>query len=72
MVEQQNKHVFIDGDKSNFISKLSINKFKQKVKQSDFQLDDLDNVSSLYLKPGYLFNLISYENPNSMMVENGF
>jgi hypothetical protein len=64
MVEQQNKHVFIDGDKSNFISKLSINKFKQKVKQSDFQLDDLDNVSSLYLKPGYLFNLISYENDN--------
>jgi hypothetical protein len=33
-------NVFIDGDKSNFISKLSINKFKQKVKQSDFQLDD--------------------------------
>ena len=65
MVEQQNKiNVFIDGDKSNFISKLSINKFKQNVKQVNFQLDNLDNVSSLYLKPGYLFNLISHENDN--------
>lgn len=65
MVEQQNKiNVFIDGDKSNFISKLSINKFKQKVKQSDFQLGDLDNISLLYLKPEYLFNLISHENDN--------
>jgi len=55
-------NVFIDGDKSNFVSKLSINKFKQKVKQSDFQLDDLNNISSLYLKPKYLFHFISYEN----------
>jgi hypothetical protein len=55
-------NVFIDGDKSNFISKLSINKFKQKVKQSDFQLDDLNNISSLYLKPKYLFHFISHEN----------
>ena len=55
-------NVFIDGDKSNFVSKLSINKFKQKVKQPDFQLDDLNNISSLYLKPKYLFHFISHEN----------
>ena len=42
-------NVFIDGDKSNFVSKLSINKFKQKVKQPDFQLDDLNNISSRIL-----------------------
>jgi hypothetical protein len=45
-------NVFIEGDKKLFKSKNSIIRFKQKVRNDDYNLEEL---SKLYLKTGYLF-----------------
>ena len=55
--------VFIDGDKSCFVSKTAIEKFKKIVKDSQFKIDDLKDYSNRFMKPG--FKLICYANSNS-------
>ncbi len=60
MSENKIKAVHIDGDKSNFVSKAAIEKFKSKIKQAesfDFK-NELKTLSEAYLKPEYKFNLV--------------
>ena len=65
-VENANKivNVFIDGDKNNFISKSSIQKFKQIVKTPQFKIETINELSNKFMKPG--FKLICYENTNNL------
>lgn len=52
--------VIIDGDKSCFVSKAAVDKFKQLVKNtSEFNLDELSNK---YIKPEYKLELVQYDN----------
>ena len=55
-------NVFIDGDKNCFISKSSIQKFKQIVKTPGFNIITINELSNRFMKPG--FKLICYENKN--------
>ena len=57
-------NVFIDGDKTCFISKSSIKKFKQIVKTHDFNINNVDELSNKFMKPG--FKLICYEHTNNL------
>lgn len=55
-----NINVFIDGDKNGFNSKSSIQRFKQSVKNElNF---NLSNLAKHYLKPNYVFELVSQTN----------
>jgi hypothetical protein len=57
-------NVFIDGDKNCFISKSSIQKFKQIVKTPGFDIITINELSNKFIKPG--FKLICYENKNNL------
>ena len=57
-------NVFIDGDKTCFISKSSIQKFKQIVRTSEFNINNVDELSNKFMKPG--FKLICYEHTNNL------
>jgi hypothetical protein len=57
-------NVFIDGDKNCFISKSSIQKFKQIVRTSEFNINNVDELSNKFMKPG--FKLICYEHTNNL------
>jgi hypothetical protein len=57
-------NVFIDGDKTCFISKSSIHKFKKIVKSPDFNINNINELSNKFMKPGY--KLICYENKHNL------
>jgi hypothetical protein len=57
-------NVFIDGDKTCFISKSSIQKFKQIVRTSEFNINNVDELSNKFMKPG--FKLICYEHTHNL------
>ena len=51
-------NVFIEGDRTQFLSKSAIDRFKKDVKENKPDLID----SSKYLKPGYIFNIAVNDN----------
>ncbi len=53
-------NVFIEGDRSCFVSKTAVDRFKNDVRTSSDKLDLID--SSKYLKEGFVFNITINEN----------
>ncbi len=53
-------NVFIEGDRSSFVSKTAVDRFKNEVRASSDKLDLIDN--SKYLKEGFVFNITIKEN----------
>ncbi len=51
-------NVFIEGDRTQFVSKSAVDRFKKDVKETKPDLID----SSKYLKEGYIFNIVQTEN----------
>ena len=51
-------NVFIEGDRTQFLSKSAVDRFKKDVKETKPDLID----SSKYLKEGYIFNIVQTEN----------
>lgn len=51
-------NVFIEGDRSQFLSKSAVDRFKKDVRETKPDLID----SSKYLKPGFVFNIVVGEN----------
>ncbi len=47
-------NVFIEGDRTQFVSKAAVDRFKKDVKETKPDLID----SSKYLKEGYIFNIV--------------
>ncbi len=53
-------NVFIEGDRTQFLSKSAVDRFKKDVRETKPDLID----SSKYLKEGYIFNIVINENIN--------
>jgi hypothetical protein len=59
-------NVFIEGDRTQFLSKSAVDRFKKDVKETKPDLID----SSKYLKEGYIFNIVQTETNITAKISN--